>query len=75
MGLAGAANAYGGSYYGLQNAYRPGEYRRMDESGRIMPQEPLPPAPRMRVCQNCGFTREAYADTTNVSPETCGNCS
>ena len=35
--------------------------------------DPLPKK-RMRVCRNCGFTREAYSADTNLSPETCGVC-
>jgi hypothetical protein len=29
---------------------------------------------RMRVCQSCGFTREAYSEEVNLSPKTCGIC-
>lgn len=29
---------------------------------------------RMRVCQACGFSREAYSDKVNLTPETCGMC-
>lgn len=32
------------------------------------------PPKLMRVCQNCGFTREAYSDQTNLAPKRCGIC-
>lgn len=65
------------SAYGFQNAVVRNNYFSQANSLANTPQsewiEPIPPAPTRR-CQSCGFEREAYNPSVNLSPKTCGNC-